>query len=64
MVQKNPTLIFQNIAIRYNCCFINLDKYTLSEAKNIIRNSKNRDIIVGNYSQTEDKLVSEDLYWI
>ncbi len=64
LVQSNPTLVYQNIAIRYNCCLINLAIYNLEQAKKIAKSCGKRDVIIANYRQTEDKLVSEDLYWI
>ena len=64
LVQSNPTLLYQNIAIRYNCCLINLAINNFEQARKIAKNSGKRDIIIANYRQTENKLVSEDLYWI
>lgn len=64
MVQSNPSLIYQNIAIRHNCCLINLAINSLEEARKIAKNTDKKDVIIFNYRQTDDKLVSEDLYWI
>jgi hypothetical protein len=58
LVQANPTLLYQNIAIRYNCCLINLAINNFFEAKKIAKNSGKRDVIIINYRETENKLVS------
>ena len=43
---------------------INLAINSLEEARKIAKNTDKKDVIIFNYRQTDDKLVSEDLYWI
>jgi hypothetical protein len=53
LIQSNNTLVYQNIAIRYNLGFINLNNYKLKDCKSIAKKNKKRDIIVCNYNQSE-----------
>lgn len=64
LVQKNNNLIYQNIAIKFNMGFINLEKKGLRSCESYVRKCGKRDIILAYYSRQDDHLISEDLYWI
>ncbi len=64
LVQWHNSLTFQNVALRYNMALINLHMTPLRESLQQIRKISNRNLILCYYNQEEEKLVSEDLYWI
>lgn len=64
LTQRNIHLVYQNIAIRHNMGFINLAKIPLRECGPLVRKCGKRDIILCYYGQSDEKLVSDDMYWI
>lgn len=53
LVQRNNHLVYQNIAIRYNLGFINLNITPLRDCALIARKCGKRDIIICQYGQTD-----------
>jgi len=64
LVQRHNSLTFQNVALKYNLALINLHMTPLRESLSMIRKIQNKDLILCYYHQEEEKLVSEDLFWI
>lgn len=67
LIQSNSTLVYQNIAIKHDLCFINLRINSLKgESQHIIKKNRKRDVVLCYYNSAYDstKLISEDLYWI
>ena len=64
LVQKNREIVYENIAIKYDMGFVNLELHSLRKCLPYIRKCEKRDIILNYYSQESEYLVSEDLYWI
>jgi hypothetical protein len=44
--------------------FVNLDIIKLRDCAETVKKLKKKDVILCYYSQVEEKLVSDDLYWI
>ena len=53
-----PTLLYHNIALRYDCAFYNLAIHSLEEIKNFVKQQDKRNVIIFGYQQVEDKMVS------
>ncbi len=64
LVQRHNSLTFQNVALKYDLALINLHMTPLKESLSMIRKIQNKDLILCYYHQEEEKLVSEDLFWI
>lgn len=64
LVQDNNTLLYQNLAIKHNFGFFNLQKYSIKEVADLIRKGNYRDVILCNYRQASEDMISKDFYWI
>lgn len=64
LIEENNTLLYQNMAIRHNFGFFNLHNYSFRTIGDLIRTSHYRDVIICNYRQINDDLISKDFHWL
>ena len=64
LVQKNNHMAYQNIAIKYNLGYVNLSAMKLKECCEKVKCCGSKNVILNNYSETDERFISEDLYWI
>ena len=62
LVQENNTLLYQNIAVKYNLGFFDLKKESLKDIAVSIRKGNYRNVLLCNYSQQHDHLVCQDFH--
>lgn len=64
LVQRNNHTAFQNIAIKYNVGYVNLGTCKLRDCAKAVKCCKSKNVILNQYAETDERLVSDDLYWI
>jgi hypothetical protein len=64
LIQDNNTLLYQNLAIKHNFGYFNLQRYSLKDIADFVRKGSFRDVILCNYRQIDEDLISKDFYWI
>ena len=57
-------MVYQNLALRHDMAFINLNKMRLRDCLDLKNKCKKRDIIICHHGHEKKRLASEDLYWI
>lgn len=64
LIEENNTLLYQNLAIRHNFGFFNLHNHSFRTIGDLIRTGHYRDVIICNYRQINDDLISKDFHWL
>jgi hypothetical protein len=64
LIQENGTFLYENMAIRHNIGYFNFEMYNLQTIADFIRKGTFRDVILCDYTQNNQDLISKDFYWI
>jgi L-ribulose-5-phosphate 3-epimerase UlaE len=64
LVQEHSGSAFQNVALKYGYGCVNLHSVNLRNILPLIMKNPSKNLIICYYKQTEEKMISDDLYWI
>ncbi len=64
LVQDNPSLLFQNLAIKHNFAFFSLYRHSITEISAIVRRNSFRNVIIAGYRSSGFDLISKDFFAI